>query len=53
MHVVKVGLENQFGLELEVDGRAGAVIRKPLEIQKCDERTDQQTDRPSDRHGKV
>ena len=31
------------------DGWAGAVMRKPLGIQKCDG----PTDRPTDRHGKV
>ena len=35
------------------DGWAGAVMRKPLRIQKCDGRTDRPTDRPTDRHGKV
>ena len=30
------------------DGRAGAVMRKPLEIQKCDGRTDQPNYRPTD-----
>ena len=39
------------------DGWAGAVMRKPLGIQKCDGRTDGRTDGPTDlptdRHGKV
>ena len=35
------------------DGWAGAVVRKPLGIQKCDGRTDIPTYRPTDRHGKV
>ena len=35
------------------DGWAGAVKRKPLGIQKCDGPTDGQTDRPTDRHGKM
>ena len=35
------------------DGWAGAVMRKPLGIQKCDGRTDGPTYRPTDRHGKV
>ena len=39
------------------DGWAGAVMPKPLAIQKCDEwmdgPTDRRTDRPTDRHGKV
>ena len=29
------------------DGWAGAVMRKPLAIQKCDRRTDGPTDRPT------
>ena len=29
------------------DGWAGAVLQKPLGIQKCDGRTDGQTDRPT------
>ena len=35
------------------DGWAGAVMQKPLGIQKCDGRTDRRTDQPTDRHGKV
>ena len=35
------------------DSWAGAVMRKPLEIQKCDGRTDGPTDGRTDRHGKV
>ena len=35
------------------DGWAGAVMRKPLGIQKCDGQTDGPTDRLTDRHGKV
>ena len=35
------------------DGWAGAVIRKPLGIQKCDGPTDGPIYRPTDRHGKV
>ena len=35
------------------DGWAGAIMRKPLGIQKCDGRTDRRTDQPTDRHGKV
>ena len=38
------------------DGWAGAVVRKPLRIQKgygTDGMTDGPTDRPTDRHGKV
>ena len=35
------------------DGWAGAVMRKPLRIQKCDGPTDGPTYRPTDRHGKV
>ena len=31
------------------DGWAGAVMRKPLAIQKCDGRMDGPTDRPTDR----
>ena len=31
------------------DGWAGAVMQKPLGIQKCDGQTDQPTDRPTDR----
>ena len=35
------------------DGWAGAVMRKPLGIQKCDRPTDLPTYRPTDQHGKV
>ena len=35
------------------DGWAGAIMQKPLGIQKCDGRTDGRTDLPTDRHGKV
>jgi len=35
------------------DDWAGAVMRKPLGIQKCDGPTDRPTYRPTDRHGKV
>ena len=39
------------------DGWAGAVMQKPLGIQKCDGSTDRPTDLPTyrstDRHGKV
>ena len=35
------------------DGWAGAVLRKPLEIQKCDGRTDGRTEGPTDRPTRV
>ena len=35
------------------DGWAGAVMQRPLGIQKCDGPTDGRTYRPTDRHGKV
>ena len=53
-----ISLSRNFGIQNEqgrihdspvADGWAGAVMRKPHEIQKCDRRTDGRTDR----HGKV
>ena len=35
------------------DGWAGAVMQKPLGIQKCDGRMDGPTDLLTDRHGRV
>ena len=62
-HEVKVEKEEKKKTRLDTrpipvaDGWAGAIMQKPLGIQKCDGRTDQPTYRPTnlptDRHGKV
>ena len=48
-----VAEEIEFLQKPVTDSWAGAVMQKPLGIQKCDQPTDLPTYRPTNQHGKV